>query len=330
MSNTDRAQARAQFMEGTDWAAAVVEHLTADASFRRYFRLRHNGRSALLMDAPPPHESATVFISIARHLSSLGLSVPRIHATDETQGFAIVEDFGDDTYTLLLNQGSDRQHLYELAIDALCHLHAHPNATGIAVPPYDIEFLVEEASLLVDWYLPALRGTPTPDDISQSYRQVWSDVLHAMPDYIPTLVLRDYHVDNLMLLPDRNGVEQCGLLDFQDARIGHPAYDLVSLLQDARRDVPDDLVRALRDRYAANSGYTGAAFDAWYVVLGVQRHAKVAGIFVRLHVRDGKPVYLHHIPRVMGLLSHGLSEPALAPVKQWFDEYLPDSLSPLP
>lgn len=330
MANVSRSDKRAQFLIDAGWGDAVVEALPGDASFRHYFRLRKGKQHALLMDAPPETEDTHAYVSIARHLSGMGLSAPIIYAVEMDMGFAVIEDFGDQTYTTLLNQEVDSAQLYALAVDALIELHGNKSATAIDIPDFDTNKLVEETTLLVDWYLPAVTGYSTPQDVRNSYIHAWTSVFERLPSYEPTLVLCDYHVDNLMLLDGKKGITRCGLLDFQDALIGHPAYDLVSLLEDARRDVSDELVCAMRERYSSGiiNPFTND-FDAWYTVMGAQRHARVAGIFVRLSVRDGKDHYLPHIPRVMRLLTRALCEPVLSPVKHWFDEHLPAPVAPM-
>lgn len=332
-ARTDRDDRRHAFLGRCGWGDAEVEALPSDASFRRYYRLHRGTDRAMLMDAPPDKEDVRLYVTVARHLVSLGLSAPRIEAADEADGFVLIEDFGDATYTRLLDGGADPEPLYAMAVDVLAAMHGEPRATEVDVPPYDTPALLDEAALLADWYLPAMTGRATVPDVRAAWLDAWRIVFDAMPPARESLVLRDYHVDNLMLLDGRNGVAACGLLDFQDALIGPCAYDLVSLLEDARRDVTEELTRAMRVRYAdAVPDVAGPAFDAWYTVLGAQRHAKVAGIFVRLCVRDGKPVYLPHIPRVMRLLAGALDREAdrLAPVHRWFDAHLPDLSAPLP
>lgn len=326
-----RTAAHRKFLSDHGWGAAHVTPLASDASFRQYHRLLDGERQALLMDAPPDKENIHAYVVIARHLNALGLSAPEILALDEAAGLAVIEDFGEDTYTQLLNDGADPLPLYELAVDVLIALHGRDDAAQAEAPPYDYGRLLDEAVLLVDWYLPAMTGTPTTDAVRQSYLDTWRTVFDGAPNEPGTLVLRDYHVDNLMVLKGRTGPARAGILDFQDAVIGHPAYDLVSLLEDARRDVSDDLSLAMQTRYRdALPSLAEVSLGPWYTILGVQRHAKIAGIFVRLCVRDGKPVYLPHIPRVMGLLARGLDAPELAPVKAWFDRYLPNVIQPLP
>jgi hypothetical protein len=323
-----REPERNRFLENQGWRPEAASLLAADASFRCYFRLRQDGHRAVLMDAPPPMEDVRPFVRMARHLASLGLSAPKIHAVDADDGFVLLEDFGDDTYTRLLNQGVEATTLYSLAIDSLIHLHTRTDATHIDLPHYDQSRLLQEASLLTDWFVPAHRGTPIGLEAGEHYLDIWRSLLARVESQPPMLVLRDYHVDNLMRLPGQEGIAACGLLDFQDAVIGSRAYDLVSLLEDARRDVPCGLRDAMLTRYLrAFPGISASALKRELLILGVQRHCKVAGIFVRLNVRDGKPGYLHHIERVMGLLERGLQNPLMEPLRAWFDDNLPDRLA---
>ena len=327
----EREQARRGFLAGTEWRDARMTALSGDASFRRYFRLAGGPCPALLMDAPPPQEDVAPFVRVARHLRALRLSAPEIHAEDPAQGFLVIEDFGEATFTRRLAEGADEDALYRLAADTLIALHRHPDAAAIEVPPYDGDALQREADLLIDWFLPAVTGAPTPPAAAAEYRAVWRD-LHPLADAAPhTLVLRDYHVDNLMELPGRPGVAACGLLDFQDAVTGSPAYDLVSLVADARRDIRPALRDATVERYlAAFPALDRADFLAAAAMLSAQRNCKIIGIFTRLMARDGKPVYLQHIPRVWRLLEADLAHPALAPVKAWLDKAIPPALRTVP
>lgn len=326
-----RDQLRDAFISASGWNGCALQPLSGDASFRRYFRLTdQRGQTALLMDSPPDREDQASYLQVAEGLLALHLSAPKIYETDDENGFAIIEDFGDLTYSRLIAQGEDAGHLYRLAVDVLIELQQRAVVQDFQRPPYNTDRLLQEALLLPDWYLPALSGRPTSNQAREAYRHAWQAVFDDMPAYTPTLVLRDYHVDNLMIIEDREGLQRCGLLDFQDALTGHPAYDLASLLEDARRDVDATLAAEMLDRYRQSSLATDPGFDTWYEVLAAQRHAKVAGIFVRLCVRDGKPVYLPHIPRVMKLLESHLDHPALSPVKAWFEKNLPNILQTLP
>ena len=315
----------AAFLAASGWGDAARRKLAGDASFRRYDRLERAGGRAVLMDAPPPHEDVRPYLRIAQLLRGIGLSAPAILAEDVAAGLLLLEDFGDATYTRLLAQGGDEAALYALAIDLLVALHrAFDPAAPAAAPPYDDERLLAEAALLVDWYLPALTGRPTDPGLRAEYLALWRALLPLARSVPTSLVLRDYHVDNLMLLEERPGVAACGLLDFQDAMLGPVSYDLVSLLEDARRDVPPALAAAMQRRYLAEfPALARDAFAASYAVLGAQRNAKIIGIFTRLCVRDGKPHYLPHIPRVWRLLEQDLRHPALAPVAAWLDRHIP-------
>lgn len=321
------------FLADNGWGGCRRAPLPVDCSFRRYERLScADGRGAMLMDAPPPVEDVRPFVTLARHLRRLGVSVPEVMAVDEADGFLVIEDFGDDTYTRLLARGADETALYAVAVDVLAALQARPAALDVRVPAYDAAKLLEEAVLFTDWYLPAVAGAPTAPGARAAFVEAWRAALSAVAGAPDTLVLRDFHVDNLMLLTGRSGVASCGLLDFQDAVIGHPAYDLVSLLEDARRDIAPDLQAAMRQRYfAARRDLDRAAFMAAYRVLGAQRHAKVLGIFARKAVRDGMPAYLCHIPRLWRLLERNLAEePALAPVADWIARNVPPEQRRIP
>lgn len=309
------------FLAANGWAGADIRPLAGDASFRRYFRVhRADGQeTAVLMDAPPPHEDPRPFLAIAAHLDALGLSAPRTLAADTTQGLVLLEDYGDDRLTPLLHRRPElEQPLYECAIDILAHLDRRPIPRGVRA--YDLPEYLREARLFPEWYMPEPGLHADMEAFEAAWTAVLGPVLEAHP---PVLVLRDYHADNLMWLQDREGVRRLGLLDFQDARAGHPAYDLVSLLEDARRDVPDWLRRRMFARFTDATGADPADLEAAYAVLGAQRNTKILGIFTRLWRRDGKPHYLAFQPRVWAHLERNLMHPALAPVRDWFDAAVP-------
>ncbi len=329
----ERQAALAGFLAAAGWAGVAPVMLAGDASFRRYYRLTQAARRAVLMDAPPPVEDVGPYIAVAEILRDLGLSAPEIHAEDRPRGFLLIEDFGDDVYTRLLARGADEGALYALAIDTLAALHREVGGRGCpALPTYDETRLLDEAALLADWYAPDVLGAALPDEVREEYLACWRRILplSALPE--TTLVLRDYHVDNLMLLPGRPGVRACGLLDFQDAVCGPASYDLVSLTEDARRDVTEDLRIAMTERYlAAFPELDRAAFARSAAILAAQRNCKIIGIFTRLWRRDGKPAYLAHIPRVWRLLEGDVRrEPALRPIADWLDRYLPANLRRTP
>ncbi len=324
---SDRAALIDAFLKRAGWGKAERSTLAADASFRRYFRMRDGRRRAVLMDAPPPQENVRPFVVMARHLLKLGLSAPRILALDEAAGLLLLEDLGDDTYTSLLAAGGGEEPLYALAVDLLIGLHGRSAPAPSGLPTYDDEMLIGEAIWLTDWYLPQVTGTATPGPVRQSYIDAWLGLFPLVQAQPRTLVLRDFHVDNLIWLPDRPGIKACGLLDFQDAVAGAAAYDLMSLLEDARRDIDDRLASAMLDRYhTAFPDRDREAFETVYAILGAQRHAKVIGVFSRLAVRDGKSGYLVHIPRVWRLLARSLRHPSLAPVAAWFEKHVPEEM----
>ncbi|MDJ0951743.1 MAG: tRNA (adenosine(37)-N6)-threonylcarbamoyltransferase complex ATPase subunit type 1 TsaE [Alphaproteobacteria bacterium] len=316
------------FLAAESWAEAERAVLSADASFRSYDRLCRNSERRVLMDAPPPQEDVHPFLQIDEILRAHGLSAPQVFAADADNGFVLLEDLGDATFTRRLADGADETALYELAVDALVALHRAWHADpDRSVPPYDDDRLLDEAALLVDWYLPELSGHPTPSSERQTYLELWRQSFAAARAVPETLVLRDYHVDNLIELPGREGVRRCGLLDFQDAVRGPLTYDLVSLLEDARRDVPQHLQQAMTSRYlnavSAFLDIDEEAFRASAAILAAQRSAKIIGIFTRLWRRDGKDQYLRHIPRVWRWLEGDLAHPVLADIKRWFDLAIP-------
>jgi aminoglycoside/choline kinase family phosphotransferase len=328
----ERHRAMTAFLTAQGWDAVAPAMLTADASFRRYYRLTDSSRRAILMDAPPPQEDIRPYVGVAAILRGLGFSAPQIYAEDRDNGFLLIEDFGDDTYTRLLARGADETALYSLAIDTLIELQRAVAADRPPeLPPYDEERLLTEAALLVDWYAPSVLGAALPAAAREDFLARWREVLPRALLPAATLVLRDYHVDNLMLLPGRPAVQGCGLLDFQDAVCGPASYDLVSLLEDARRDVPPALRTAMTERYLAGfPGLDHEAFRRSAAILAAQRNCKIIGIFTRLWRRDGKPGYLGHIPRVWRLIEDELREPALRPIADWLARHLPPCARRIP
>lgn len=312
---TAHPEAIEAFLSRTPWAGASVTALPGDASFRRYFRLTDaTGGAAMLMHAPPPHEDPQPFLAVARWLESHGLRAPHVIAEDTGEGWVLLEDFGDWRLREWLDaHPGDEGRLYEAAVDTLVRLHRLPAGPFGA---YDLAEYQREAGLFVEWFCP---GAGLDVD-HLAWRDAWNVVLGpVLARQSPgVVVLKDYHAENIMLPPD--GTQ--GLIDFQDALIGHPAYDLVSLLQDARRDVSPALEQAMLARYAATVA-DREEFRADYARLGAQRNAKIVGVFTRLAKRDGKARYLELIPRVWALLERDLAHPALRPVADWFDANVP-------
>jgi aminoglycoside/choline kinase family phosphotransferase len=320
--DSDRMQQRAAFLSRAGYAGRPLQALPADASRRRYFRLV--GADLLLMDSPPDSEPLGPYVQVARYLRRRGLSAPVLLEVDEAAGLALIEDFGQDTYTRLLAAGHEEAPLYRLAVDALLTLHRAPLQTSEALPAYDAARLSDEYALFIDWYVPLLIGEDPARALRAPYMKLFAQALKEVAERRETLVLRDFHVDNLMLLKGRSGVAACGLLDFQDALVGACAYDLMSLLEDARRDVPGKLREALLNQYLVQRTEIDALqFLGDYQRLAAQRHAKVLGIFVRLAVRDGKPLYLRHLPRVLGLFERALDGEAMRPLREFLDQQVP-------
>lgn len=319
---TSREDALRAMLHDAGWADADHAPLDADCSFRRYIRLRRNGETRMLMDAPPPKEDVRPFLRVARLLGDHGFSAPAILAADEEAGFLLLEDFGDTTYTRALAAGVDERSLYEAATDVLVDLIVRAPAIG-GLPEYDVARFTAELDLFSEWYLPAIKGRRDAR-LVEEFRALWRPILGSLIERQPrALVLRDYHVDNLMVL-DRQGVRAVGLLDFQDAVAGPALYDFMSLVRDARRDVPADLAATLaRPIRAALPGLSDADFAAAMAVLSCQRALKVLGIFTRQAVLHGRPVYLPHIPRQWRMIEEDLRHPALAPIAAWLDQIVP-------
>ncbi|UTW56357.1 aminoglycoside phosphotransferase family protein [Kordiimonas sp. SCSIO 12610] len=315
-----------KFVSRSGWERAELFPMKGDASFRRYTRLVMDNEKALLMDAPKPQENIDAYLDMTEHLKSLGCRVPKIYAEDRDLGFAIIEDFGDDTFKRLLTDTNyDETALYLKAIDVLKHIHATKAATNIKLPLYDRELLLREVMLFVEWFVPKVSGSTLSGEDNERYRAVWLDVLDHVADDNSVLVLRDYFVDNLMLVEGEGSLDECALLDYQDAVLGSPAYDLVSLIEDARRDISPDVRRAVLAHYFdGNQNIDRLKMLEAISILGAQRHAKVLGIFTRLSERDQKHGYLMHLPRVQKLFARSLASPKLAAVREVVFDLVPN------
>jgi N-acetylmuramate 1-kinase len=307
-----------QFLETTAWRIASCEALTGDASTRQYFRLRDGTRTAVLMDASRNPECVAPFLRIDRHLEQLGFSVPTLFAWEAGHGFILLEDFGDATFTRLLEQESRQTELYALATDILIALHKNGQAIPEGLRAYRADKMLEDIELFLEWRTPGIS-----EQAREEFRSAWSRALPVAHQVPASLLLRDFHVANLMLLPDRAGLRRGGLLDFQDAYQGPITYDLISLLEDARRDVPGDLREEMIGRYLGQfPGLEAGWFRTSMAILAAQRHTRVLGIFERLSQREGKHDYKKlHSPRIERMLRQALNHPGLAEVRRWFDRY---------
>jgi len=317
VANTTLTDKTRAFLNSAGWDA-VPEPLTGDASTRKYFRLRNDRQSAILMDASRALASVAPFIRIDEHLVKLGFSAPTILARDDAKGLLLLEDFGDATFAHLLDDGMEPEMLFTLATDVLIALHQHPQAIPHGLRAYHPERMLEDIELFLDWCTPGISETGKAE-----FQKAWREVLPAAHRVPASLLLRDYHVANLMLLPGRPGIRQAGLLDFQDAYQGPITYDLVSLLEDARREVPEELQKKMVARYLAQfPALDRTAFETSMAILAALRHTRVLAIFEQLSRHEGKHDYRQlHSPRVGRLLQRALRHPMLAGVKRWFDQY---------
>ncbi|MEM9725401.1 MAG: phosphotransferase [Pseudomonadota bacterium] len=336
-----RAELRREFLLRAGYRGAEVAPLAGDASARRYFRVTGAvGGSVILMDAPPAEgEAVAPFAALTGLLRARGLSAPEILDADFTNGLLLLEDLGDALFARTLATAPEQEaQLYQYAVDLLVKLHADEapeTARGFGaehrIAPYDWTTLRDEAMLFADWYMPGVSGALCPVETSAALEGALRAVCEEtgadrFRDGDARLTLRDYHAENLIWLPDRRGLARVGLLDYQDALAGNAAYDLVSLLEDARRDTPPSLARAIRRRYAVAMGLAGdalARFEARYAALGAQRNLKILGIFSRLWMRDGKPNYLRLLPRVWLLLQQDVAHPAMEPLRHWVERHAP-------
>jgi len=312
------------FLARSGWEGARRAPLAGDASFRRYERVYLNDRQAVLMDAPPEKEDVRPFIHIGEHLKSGGFSTPEIYARDVKNGLLLLEDLGDALYTPILSKSPEREEaLYLAAADVLVELYAQAEKTRYeGFNPYDEALLMRELGLFGEWFLPSVMDKQTAVKHAMDYNALWKKLLKKLPALRKVLVLRDYHADNLIWLPRREGIKRVGLLDFQDGVIGSPAYDVVSFLEDARRDVRETTVKRVLAHYLEQTCLGQEEFMAAYALLGAQRNCKIVGIFVRLMARDGKRQYLSYLPRVWRHLERDLSHPLLAPLRDWMDKVI--------
>lgn len=349
-----------RFLHAAGWgdASTMLSYLQGDASPRRYARLvKPDGARAILMDSPPKPdgppvrngksysaiahlaENVNAFAAIDRALEAAGLSVPHILAGDLAEGLLLLEDLGDEVFAAEVKRGRDQTALWTRGVDTLIAVQSTPppkemhlsDGSVFRLPVANEDVLEIEAELLLDWYWPALRGSSPPQSARNEFKRLWKAVFDRVLSQPKTWLLRDFHSPNLIALDDRKAPRDVGIIDFQDAMIGPTAYDLVSLLQDARVDVPEALEKQLLERYISATLSRDPTFDPVefafaYAALGAQRNTKILGIFARLAIRDRKRQYLAHLPRIWGYLERDLQHEGLAPLGAWYDENLPRSL----
>jgi aminoglycoside/choline kinase family phosphotransferase len=357
--SSDRNVAMTDFLKRSGWGDATVTPLAGDASTRRYARLAMGTRKAMLMDQPQGAETPTApadaseetrralgynavarlagadcarFAAAAAWLRGHGLAAPDIYAADHSEGFVILEDLGDALFADVLADGADEEQLYKAAVEVLAKIHANdaPAALSADKPlfAYDRCALVAETDLLAEWFLPLAVGRTATDDEVAQHRALWRAALAGIGGGRRVFVHRDYHAQNLLWLPEREGIARVGLIDFQDAVAGSPAYDLISLTEDARRDVSPELAQIATAHYLAVMAAQGTPIDEVQfrhemAVMAAQRNAKIVGIFARLAKRDGRARYLAFLPRVWNYLERDLAHPALADLTAWYGRVIP-------
>jgi tRNA threonylcarbamoyl adenosine modification protein YjeE len=348
----ERIAALRDFLERTGYAGVDRRRMQGDASTRVYEQILCEGKSVILMNSPRRADGPAVrgnkpysaiahlaedvkpFVALATGLRERGFSAPEILEADLEHGFLIIEDLGSEP----IASGTPPapiQKRYEAAVDTLLALHGLwlpdilPVAPGVehTIPRYSLDALLIEAELLLDWYIPAAGGAVS-ESMRTMFTDLWRGAMLPVLTAQPTWVLRDYHSPNLLWLPEREGIQHIGLLDFQDAVMGPPAYDLASLLQDARVDVPETIEVSLLTHYCRVRKYRDPQFQVvpfaeTYAILAAQRATKILGIFARLDRRDGKPQYLRHMPRIWGYLQRSLTHPSLTSLQAWYRSHVP-------
>jgi len=356
---SERSSEMNEFLARSGWGSALVTPLPGDASTRRYARLAMNGRKAMLMDQPQHAEAPSApagaseearralgynalarlagadcarFVAAAQWLRDHGLAAPDIYEADTASGFVILEDLGDALFSEVLADAGNEKELYEHAVAVLAKIHAREAPTALAAgkPLFDFDqaALIAETDLLTEWFLPLALGRQATEEESAEHRRLWRAALSGIATDRRVFVHRDYHAQNLLWLPERRGVTRVGLIDFQDAVAGSAAYDLISLIEDARRDVSPELAELATVHYLALMRAQGAKLDEKefrqaMAVMAAQRNAKIVGIFARLYKRDGRVRYLAFLPRVWAYLERDLRHPALAGLRAWYDRVIP-------
>ncbi|MDX2203889.1 MAG: tRNA (adenosine(37)-N6)-threonylcarbamoyltransferase complex ATPase subunit type 1 TsaE [Hyphomicrobiaceae bacterium] len=338
------------------WDAARAAYLQGDASTRAYARLSTDAGTAILMDAPrqpdgPPvrdgkpysqiahlAEDVRPFSAIDQALRAAGISAPQIYAEDLEQGLLLTEDMGDRVFGQEIARGASQAELWRAAVDVLVHLRTVPvpdrlplaDGTTYCLPRRDRAAFEIEIDLLLDWYWSAVKGAPAPGEVRSEFARLWQPVIDRLLALPGGWFLRDFHSPNLLWLPERPGLARVGVIDFQDALNEHAAFDLVSLLQDARVDVAPELESALFEHYCVEAGRSDPRFDrdsfaAAYADFGAQRNTRLIGLWARLLKRDGKPQYLQHLPRTWGYLDRNLRSPHLGALRAWYEKHFPPS-----
>ena len=330
MSN-NRETLRNSFLTKHNLTNYKIEALPQDASNRKYFRLSNNDTSYILMDAPPKQENMPQFIHVNEILTGINLSAPEILYSDTENGFLVSQDFGNNTYKELLDDKKeenihlDEKKLYERAIDSLAHLQQ--NCSKPSLPNFSERKFIDETMVFIDWYVDVLNGSRVSPSMTNKYREILSHLFNQVKNFQNVMVLRDFHSQNIFWLEDEIGIKKVGLIDFQDAVIGSPIYDIVSLLQDARRDVSEEIVTSSISRYIKSfPNYSRKDIMMVYSILGLQRNLRIIGLFTKLAMKNKNTNYLSLLPRVWKFVHYNLKHPILLPMRNWLEEVIPSQM----
>lgn len=304
------------FLGVAGWNKAAAKDLAGDASTRRYRRLSKNGKSGILM-IDPSVQTVTQFLKVTEILRKEGYSAPEILAQDLQKGLLLLEDFGDRLFVTLIEAGENEEKLYTLAVDFLLDLRTKKIPEGL--PYFSSSYVLDQNTMFLDWFVPHESGKSVSEEGQRFYQQIWSHLLKSLDRKDEAMLLRDFHAENILFLEGRIGLKSLGLLDYQDAMTGPAAYDLVSLLQDARRTVPLSLEEKMLDYYILKSGVEGKWFREVYAILGAHRALRILGIFTRLLNQDGKGRYQQFVPRVKAHLKRNLEHPSLLALQHWLN-----------
>lgn len=330
-----RQEAMRRFVDENGWGGAPASLLVDQASFRRYYRLTKGDKTIVLLDSPNPNapqERLPNVVAYSKIINDIGLRAPHVHAVDLENGFALIEDFGDNVYSSLFDKGADKKELLTKAMDTLIHLHRNLDPAVMPQLGSALDYFKWENPYFTNWFYPARNHHETPPDVSAEYLSIWDKLLTNMPPVMQTMIMTDYHAPNLMDLKDGTGIQSVGIIDFQDSILCSPMYDVMSLLEDDRRDLDDAIGLPLRQRYkdAMKDRIDPELFDLYYAVHSAQRHAKNMGNFVRIAVQKNAPHWLDYIPVATKWFDRALhSHDYLAPMQKWFAKHSPDYNQPL-
>ena len=300
--------------------------IKSDASFRKYFRvyIKNQKQNLLFVNSPKKTENNLGYLKTTNIFEKINLSVPKIINFNISKGLFLIEDFGINTYTNSLKKGESEYKLYNLATDILIYINNQSKNLKKKLPQYTNKKLIEEVRLFLEWYWPAIYKSKPKKDVVNEFIKIWNNLLNKNLTTNKVLVHRDFHIDNLFFLKDRKGLKACGLIDFQDAVIGPSSYDLVSLLEDARRNVNKEVIFKMYNKFVKKlSKEQKENFVKEYKILATNRHLKVIGIFTRLYIRDKKKLYLKHIPRLWKLIEYNLNFYSLSELNKWINEFFP-------